>query len=127
MYKEYIIIILVILLIVCLDVITNKYTTESIKIMSEDLNILKSNLTNKNNRNGENQLRKIKEDWEKRYNILAYYIEHDELEKVGTQLAGLSANLESCEYEQGLEKIDTTIFILKHIEDKEKFTVQSIF
>ena len=60
-------------------------------------------------------MQKIKEEWEKRYKVLAFYIEHDELEKVETELTGLSADLNVEEYKHCITELDTTIFILEHM------------
>lgn len=82
MYKELIIIIVVVFLIVGLDIITNKYTKETIEILSNDLNILREYILDQDKEKSEEQMKKIKQNWEERYKILAFYIEHDELEKV---------------------------------------------
>ena len=127
MYKEIIIIITVISLIVGLDIITNNYTKETVEIISSELNILKEQILNKNKKETEEQIIIVKEKWEERYKKLAFYIEHDELEKVKTQLTMLSADLSVEEYKQSITELDTTIFILKHIQEKEEFHFRSIF
>lgn len=70
---------------------------------------------------------KIYEQWETRHEKLAYYIEHDELEKVETQLITIKSNIETQNYEELISGIDESIFILKHIEDKYGFNLQNIF
>lgn len=127
MYKELIITILIVLLILGLDMITNNYTWDAVSILTKDLNELKKEIKEKNSSNIDNKTNEILEEWKKHYNILAYYIEHDELEKVETELTRLKADQESKKYEDCINEIDTTIFILNHIENKEKFTIQSIF
>lgn len=127
MYKEIIIIITVISLIVGLDIITNNYTKETVEIISSELNILREEILNKNKKEAEKQMDIVKEKWEERYKKLAFYIEHDELEKVKTQLTMLSADLSIEEYKQSIPELDTTIFILQHIQEKEEFHFRSIF
>lgn len=127
MYKEFIIIIVVIALVVGLDIITNNYTKDSLKIMSEELSILREYILEEDKEKSEKQMELVKEKWEERYNVLAFYIEHDELEKVKTELTGLDANLEVEEYKLCISELDTTLFILEHIQEKEEFHLRSIF
>ena len=81
----------------------------------------------KNKEEAQKQMLKVKETWAKKYKVLAYYIEHDELEKVKTQLTGLEANLEVGEYKLCISELDITLFILEHIQDKYKFSLDNIF
>ena len=127
MYKEIIIVILVIALIIGLDVITNNYTEASVSILSDELNILREDILQEDKENAQTQMMNIKNIWEEKYNILAYYIEHDELEKVETELTSLAAFLNVEEYGECISELDKTIFVLEHIEEKEKFDVRSIF
>lgn len=127
MYKEFIIIIVVIALIVGLDIITNNYTKESVEIMSNELNILRDYILKEDKENALAKMKVVKEKWEERYKILAFYIEHDELEKVETEMTGLAADLNVEEYKHCISELDTTIFILEHIQEKEEFHLRSIF
>ena len=127
MYKEIIIVIVVIALIIGLDVMTNNYTRTSVSILSDELNMLREDILQEDKENVQTQMMNIKNIWEERYNILAYYIEHDELEKVETELTSLGAFLNVEEYGECISELDKTIFVLKHIEEKEEFDVRSIF
>lgn len=127
MYKELIIIITVVTLIIGLDFITNKYTKNTVEIMSNELNFLKEYILEEEKEKAQTQMEIVKQRWEKRYNMLAFYIEHDELEKVETELTGLAADLNVEEYKHCISELDTTIFILEHIQEKEKFNLRSIF
>ena len=127
MYKEFIIIIVVISLIIGLDIITNNYTKQSLEIMTNELNILREYILKENKEEAESQMKKVMEKWEERYKTLAFYIEHDELEKVETELTGLSADINVEEYKHCIAELDITIFILEHIQQKEEFHFRSIF
>lgn len=127
MYKELIIITLVILLIVGLDIVTGNYTKDSVEIISKGLNELRGYIQEENKEKAIDKMQEIKEKWEEKYKVLAFYIEHDELEKVETELTGLSADLNVEEYKHCIAELDTTIFILEHIQEKEEFHLRSIF
>lgn len=127
MYKEFIIIIVVIAIVVGLDIITNKYTKDTVAVMSNELNILREYIWEEDKEEAEEQMENVKNEWEKKYEILAFYLEHDELEKVKTQLTELAAFLSVAEYDECICDVDTTKFILEHIQEKEEFHFRSIF
>ena len=127
MYKEIIITVLIVTLIFGLDIITSRYTANAIDELSQNLDVLKTDLDTKSEDNIEEKTNNIFKKWREYYDVLAYYIEHDELEKVETQLTMLRSDQNEKQYEECKKEIDTTKFILKHIENKEKFTLQSVF
>lgn len=127
MYKELIIITVVIILIVGLDIVTGKYTKDSVEVISNELNELREYILEENKEKAVNKMQKIKDKWEEKYKVLAFYIEHDELEKVETELTRLTADLNVKEYKHCISELDTTIFILEHIQEKEEFHLRSIF
>ena len=127
MCKELIIIIVVVFLVVGLDITTNKYTKGTLEILSGDLNILREYILDQDKEKSEEQMKKIKQNWEERYKILAFYIEHDELEKVETEMVKLEADIEVEEFKHCVSELETTIFILEHIQEKEEMHFRSIF
>ena len=127
MYKELIIIVIVIAIIVGLDIITNRYTEQTLEILSNELNILKDYILKENKEKSEEQMQKIKQRWEERYEILAFYIEHDELEKVETEMVKLEADIEVEEFKHCVSELETTNFILEHIQEKEEMHLRSVF
>lgn len=128
-YKEIIICIVVIVLVITLNIWTENYTKESIAKMSDRLETLKQamNEEERNKENIESQINNILDDWNNRYQKLAYYIEHDELEKVKTELVSLKANIDVEEYEQGIPDLDKCVFILDHIKEKSALQIKNIF
>ena len=127
MYKELIIIITIIIAIIALDLITNNFTEATVTIFEQDLKQLRISLENEDELKTVNEINIIKEKWKVKYDKLAFYIEHDELEKVGTEFTKLSSYIDTKEYEEAISELDTVDFILKHIKDKEKFSIQSVF
>lgn len=127
MYKEFAIILIILVFVIGLDIITNNYIKETTSVMSNELKILEENIMKESLDDMQTKMTDIKNMWQKRYNILAYYIEHDELEKVGAQLSVIEANIKVTEYGNAVEDIEETIFTLKHIKEKEQFNLISIF
>lgn len=143
MKKELIISIVIFILIIIGNIITQNYTKESVLDLSNNLENLKENISLKieeeenNKENNQNnfddnkelleEINNITKNWESRHNKLAYYIEHNELEKVEDNLTGLNSLVETEEYNEAVKELDKSIFILKHIEEKYKFNLENIF
>lgn len=132
MYKEIIIIISILLIILSFNFVTQNYTKYCVSEISSDLNSLRENLNNEIESEQlpeqlNNTINNIHNKWDNMYKKLAFYIEHDELEKVETCLTNIRSNIETEEIEHSIENLDTCIFILEHIQDKEKLSLANIF
>lgn len=129
MKKEMIICIIIIILIVIANIITQNYTKKCVGKMNEMLNGLKeSNLSDEiENKNITKQLENIDKIWNEYQEKLAYYIEHDELEKVETQIFAINGLIEIKDFKETLPEIEKCIFILEHIEDKNMINIKNIF
>lgn len=129
MLKETIICIVIVISIVFGNSMTQNYTRESVSELSSGLMSLREKVSQENMEDEKikNDADNVYKEWEKRHEKLAYYIEHDELEKVETELIGIKSDLETEDYEELMIGIDKSVFILKHIEDKYAFNLQNIF
>ena len=67
------------------------------------------------------------EKWLKYHKRLAFYIEHNELEKVETNYVAGKSFIENAKYEDAISEIEKTIFVLKHINDKYSVNLENIF
>ena len=54
-------------------------------------------------------------------------MEHDELEKVNTQIVLVRGFLESDTPEDSIPEIEEGIYILEHIKEKEKLSIKNVF
>lgn len=129
MYKELVISIIVIALIVVGNIITQNNTIKSVEEVSSTLSELREEISKEtvNQEICKHKMKDIEENWSERYNTMAYYIEHNELEKVQTELTKLKADIDMEEYSMGVENLDNTIFILEHIKDKSALRVVNVF
>lgn len=132
MYKEIIISIIILIGIITLDQITQRYTKESMESFSGKLSIMQADLKEeiekeKEEKNLEEEVKKLEIDWEEIYGKLAYFIEHDELEKIETQLKELKGNVEVKQYAEAIPGIEKCKFILEHIKQKDAIHIQNIF
>lgn len=129
MHKEVIISIVIVVIIVIGDVVTQNYTNKSIEAISSDLNSLRQelNVDDVNREEAKKHFDEIERKWDKMQEKMAYYIEHDELEKVKTNLTELKSHTETEEYEEAICDLDKSVFVLEHIEEKSEFNLKNIF
>ena len=134
MKKELIICIFTIIIIIIANVITQNYTKKSVAKMEERLDLVSKIVLDEVNNNGtvnENNIKKeidsLENTWNELQEKLAYYIEHDELEKVETQIYAIKGFYEIDKYDEILPETEKCSFILKHIAEKTKLSVKNIF
>ena len=129
MKKELIICILIISIIVIANVITQNYTKQCVASMNENLEVLKEASLSEDvdKEKISNRLQKIEDNWNEFQQKLAYYIEHDELEKVETQIYAMKGFSEIEKYDEVIPELEKCMFILEHIQDKTKLNVKNIF
>ena len=131
MIKELIISIIIVVFIFIGNAVTENYTKESIDETTQSLVILRDEII-KDEKEIDFEVAKRKiddiyEKWNQRYEKLAYYIEHDELEKVKTEITGLRGYIEKEEYSEALPELDKSVYILEHIKDKTSLNLKNIF
>ncbi len=127
MHKELIICIILVILIVIGDWVTQNYTKNTVNYITGELENLKQNLLEKSDDKVDEDINKIDDKWKEVYDKLAYYIEHDELEKVETNFTACKSLAKSGEYEQAISELEKTVFVLDHITDKYSFNLVNIF
>ena len=127
MRKELIICIFIIVLIVITNIITQNYTKECVSIMHQNLEILKEASLKENKDEVQSKIDEVENNWNEFQEKLAFYIEHDELEKVETQIYAMKGFYEISKYDEIIPELDKCVFILEHIQDKTKLNVKNIF
>ena len=128
--KETIALILIIIFLIVSDVYISKYTKESISEIESKVDEIIENALSNENYVKEEQMEKVKkfsDDWKKIEDRLAYFTEHDELEKVGDTISLLQANVEADMKEDAYEKMKEIKFRIEHIKTKQKFTLNNLF
>lgn len=128
MKKEAIITIIIIILILAGEWITQNYTNKKLSKLQEDLSSLKEEiLAEKDVDSLIQKTEEIYNNWEKENEILSYYLEHNELEKVNTQIILIKGYLESDAPQDSIPDLEEGIYILEHIKEKETFNLKNIF
>lgn len=127
MLKEIVLSIIIIVVIFGLDIFTQGYTKNSTKEMTEMMANLKATILNEDKEKIETSVKEIDEKWTNKHDRLAYYIEHDELEKVDTAIVMMKSFLETNDYSSAVAELDEGKFVLEHIKDKNSFNIQNVF
>ena len=127
MHKELIICVILVILIIIGDVVTQNYTKKTVNYITEKLESLKQSLQEDSKENANEEISKIDEKWQEVHDKLAYYIEHDELEKVETDFTACKSLVSTGDYGQAISELEKMAFVLEHITDKYSFNLVNIF
>lgn len=128
MWREATIIIVILVLLFVGNYLTQSNTTKSVEIMTQELQSLKEDMMEHQNKQQiEKKMEESMDKWHKIDETMAYYIEHDELEKVDTAIVRVINYVENNDIPSAISELETGKFVLKHIEEKYKFNLQNIF
>lgn len=127
MKKEIFICAIVVIFIVVLNIITSNHTTAIMDEITKELNEVREGLIQGKSDGLNEKIDKIAEKWKEKSEELAYYIEHDELEKVELYIVETKSNIETSEYNMAIQGLDSCKFIISHIKEKYKFSLKNIF
>ncbi len=116
-------------MIISFDMITQNYTVSAVDDITNQLENIKSDmkLGEIDEENLKKQTESVQKSWEERYSKMAFYIEHDELEKVENNITSFASYIELKEYNLAINKIEEDIFLLDHIKDKYELSLENIF
>lgn len=127
MYKEIIISIIMVALILIGDFLTQNYTKKTVNNLCDIAEELKQSLENMEEDISKKYLDEFEEKIDRTHDKLAYYIEHDELEKVETNFTECRSLANSGNYDLAISQLEKTVFVLEHIADKYSFNLENIF
>mgnify|MGYP004547593643 FL=1 len=127
MMKETIICVIIVVLIVSLDIFTQGYTQRATSEITQIFKELKEEMLIENKEQIDNKVKSLDEKWGQKHDALAYYIEHDELEKVDTAIVSLKSYVETEDYSSAVAELDEGKFVLEHIQKKNAFNLENVF
>ena len=127
MFKETVICVIIIIAIFTLDIVTQNFTKNTVSEITGIFTSLKENILKKDDVQIKNEIKKLDEQWKNVHDKLAYYIEHDDLEKVDTAIVTMKSYVETDNFSSATAELDEGKFVLEHIQDKNAFNLQNIF
>ena len=121
--KETIGIILIIVFVISIEIITEKITNNSLRVISQEITNIEENGEEKI----EESVNKLSETWKNEEAKLSCYMEHDELEEISKLINSLKFSSKKNDTEKIEENIDEIKFKMEHIKKKQKIKIKNIF
>ena len=127
--KEFTIIFIILIIIVGGAIYTNNYLNDSSQKIVSMLEDLKQKVGHKENNMEElkTEVEKVYNEWENTEKKWAFIVLHSELDLIETSFVKMKAQIEEGELKKSMEEIETSIFLVNHISEKEKFCLKNIF
>lgn len=129
MKKEELITFIIVGIIIIGEIISQKYTQKCVEEFKERLYDLKASALSEELSKEEiaQTTNSIYEDWNNKSKTLSFYLEHDELEKVHTQMRRVIAYFEVDSKEDAIPELEEGIYTLEHLKDKRELTWKNVF
>ncbi len=128
--KEYMVLVIIFILLITFDILSRSYTEKSIEFLNSEVDeIIKISVYEENFDNEKimKKVNKFEEDWKKRQEIMSYYAEHNELEKVSVAINLMKSKLEVNKIEDAYENMNEIKYRIGHIKEKQEFKLNNIF
>ena len=132
MQKEMIIVAIIIVVVVGVNITTDKYTKKCVSEINMKLeeicDMANASLEEKKENNQIIEMMDaLREEWSNFSKKLAFYIEHDEIEKVDTSIVEINEYIKLGLYDEAIPEIRKCSFILEHIKNKGELQVINLF
>ena len=127
MLKELIICIIIVVSIISLDIYTQNFTEQTVEEITGNFEVLKQSILNGNVEEMKKQANDINNKWEGKNEKLAYFIEHDELEKVSNSIIEMKSHIETETFTDAIAELEEGIFVLQHIQERNELALKNIF
>lgn len=126
MSKEIVITVIILIAIIALNFFVSNFIDKRFEHVIAEIEDIKPLIKDEKYDEAKEKLDELYEYWHKNENVLSFFVEHDELEKVVTELTSLDAYLE-LEDDSAYESLEKMAFIIKHIEEKDDIKLKNIF
>lgn len=123
--KQIAIFCVIILVIIFLDVIFENHFNKQKKEFENIASKIQSYILDKKDARKETE--KLYNKWLEFEKKAAYYVEHNELEKVSLKVGLIKKTVEIDETELTVEYLEEIKFLLQHLYDKDKVRLKNIF
>lgn len=127
MIKETVICIIIVIGIIGLELLTQNFTEKTVKEIRETFSKIENEIVKQNIEQIKIELENISNKWEEKKKRLAYYIEHDELEKVHTAIVTMKSYIKTNDFSSAMAELEEGKFVIEHIKEKNSFNLQNIF
>ena len=127
--RETIIILSILIIIFAGACITQKFLNNTADLLVSKLEDLKSGIEEDNIDEKEmiEKTDEIYSEWEEINERWSVIVLHDEIDLIETSLIRMKSKIKTGEIQESMEDLDTSIFLIKHIKEKEKTNLKNIF
>ena len=127
--RETTIIIIILIIIFGGAMYTQKHLSNTVNVLVGKLEDLKTYI--EENKIKEKELNQKSDDiygeWEKINQKWSVIVLHDEIDLIETSLIRMKSKIKAGNLDESMEDLDSSIFLLKHIKEKEKTSLKNIF
>lgn len=107
-----------------------KYVENVFEPINNTLDEIANNLNEENEINNKDELKnkmsEVDKVWDSQLKKMACFLEHDELEKVKTQFVVVDSAIEVNDKENAYEEINKAKYIIEHIKQKIRLSINNI-
>ncbi len=129
--RDIVIIIVIIAIILTGDICTKKYLNETADELTKSLEDLKEKtiiaMKTENRENIKIEIDNIKNKWDKTNEIWSIIAIHQELDNIEQAITKAKSNIDNGEFADALEEIETAIFFVEHVKEREKVAIRNVF
>lgn len=127
--KEVIIIIIILIIIFGGALYTQNFLNNTADTLVSKLENLQAEIETGNveEKRLKEQTDEIYGEWEDINEKWSVIVLHDEIDLIETSLIRMKSKIKTGSFEDSMEDLDTSIFLLKHIKEKEKTSLKNIF
>lgn len=125
--KEYVIVGVILIFVFFMEHITYRNLSDSVKWMKDGITSIENKLEENRETEAQDEFLELKSKWEGEQEKLAFFVEHEELEKVSNDMVIIESNFEQNEADEIDENITDLKFMLDHIEEKNQLNLKNIF
>lgn len=129
--RDWLIITAIIIIIVGGDIMMQTHLNKTADELINNLQDLKQKtILAKETGNRENikkQINEIDEKWEEINKTWAKIVVHQELDNIQQSLTKAKSNIEEGGLEDALQEIETSLFFVEHVKQREKISLKNIF
>ena len=127
--KQAIIMLIILITIFGLALYTQSFLNNSSDNLVSKLETLKRDIENGNKKEEllEEKTDEIYGEWQDINEKWSVVVLHDEIDLIETSLIRMKSKIKTGSLDESMEDLDTSIFLLKHIKEKEKTSLKNIF
>ena len=126
MSKELIISAIVVIFLIIANILIGNFIDGKMNQTVSILEEVKKGIQNDDFAMAKQKLDEAENFWNESEEIISFFVEHNELEKVNTEFAALRAYVQ-LEEDEALENLNKVSFIIEHIEEKDDLRLKNIF